>query len=68
MVFVVPAFKEVFTSFGADLPAPTLIVMAISDFFVSYWWRCSADHCRRDQRHHLPLQALGGVPLWLSTG
>ncbi len=38
MVFVVPAFKEVFTSFGADLPAPTLMVMAISDFFVSYWW------------------------------
>jgi len=38
MVFVVPAFKEVFTSFGADLPAPTLIVMAISDFFVKYWW------------------------------
>jgi type IV pilus assembly protein PilC len=38
MVFVVPAFKEVFTSFGADLPAPTLMVMAISDFFVKYWW------------------------------
>lgn len=38
MIFVIPAFKEVFKSFGADLPAPTLIVMAISDFFVSYWW------------------------------
>ena len=38
MIFVIPAFKQVFTSFGADLPAPTLIVMAISDFFVSYWW------------------------------
>lgn len=38
MIFVIPAFKEVFTSFGADLPAPTLIVMAISDFFVAYWW------------------------------
>ncbi|MET0905919.1 MAG: type II secretion system F family protein [Tardiphaga sp.] len=38
MIFVIPAFKEVFTSFGADLPAPTLIVMAISEFFVSYWW------------------------------
>lgn len=38
MIFVIPAFKEVFTSFGADLPAPTLIVMAISDFFVEYWW------------------------------
>ena len=38
MIFVIPAFKEVFKSFGADLPAPTLIVMAISDFFVEYWW------------------------------
>jgi type IV pilus assembly protein PilC len=38
MIFVIPAFKEVFKSFGADLPAPTLVVMAISDFFVSYWW------------------------------
>lgn len=38
MIFVIPAFKQVFTSFGADLPAPTLIVMAISDFFVEYWY------------------------------
>ncbi|HEY9826237.1 MAG TPA: type II secretion system F family protein [Stenomitos sp.] len=38
MIFVIPAFKEVFQSFGADLPAPTLMVIAISDFFVAYWW------------------------------
>ena len=38
MIFVIPAFKSVFTSFGADLPAPTLIVMAMSDFFVKYWY------------------------------
>ena len=38
MIFVIPAFKEVFKSFGADLPAPTLIVIAISDFFIEYWW------------------------------
>jgi type IV pilus assembly protein PilC len=38
MIFVIPAFKEVFTSFGADLPAPTLAVIALSEFFVSYWW------------------------------
>ena len=38
MIWVVPAFKEVFKSFGADLPAPTLIVMAISDFFVKWWY------------------------------
>jgi type IV pilus assembly protein PilC len=38
MTFVVPSFKTVFTSFGADLPAPTLIVIAISDFFVEFWW------------------------------
>jgi len=38
MIFVIPAFKEVFASFGADLPAPTLLVIAISEFFVAYWW------------------------------
>ncbi|MEZ7911893.1 MAG: type II secretion system F family protein [Propionivibrio sp.] len=38
MIFVIPAFKQVFTGFGADLPAPTLMVMAISDFFVEYWY------------------------------
>ncbi len=38
MLFVVPAFKQLFSSFGADLPTPTLIMMSISDFFVAYWW------------------------------
>jgi type IV pilus assembly protein PilC len=38
MIFVVPSFKEVFTSFGADLPAPTLVVIAMSEFFVKFWW------------------------------
>ena len=38
MLFVIPAFKNVFQSFGADLPTPTLMVIAASDFFVEYWW------------------------------
>lgn len=38
MLFVVPEFKKVFASFGADLPAPTMFVIAISDFFVQYWY------------------------------
>src|ERR1700710_2901373 len=38
MIFVIPAFKEVFTGFGADLPAPTLAVIALSEFFVRYWY------------------------------
>jgi type IV pilus assembly protein PilC len=38
MIFVIPAFKDVFKSFGADLPGPTLIVIAISDWVVNYWW------------------------------
>ena len=38
MIFVIPAFKTLFSGFGADLPGPTLVVMAISDFFVSWWW------------------------------
>jgi type IV pilus assembly protein PilC len=38
MIFVIPAFKELFSGFGADLPAPTVIVMNISDIFVEWWW------------------------------
>ena len=38
MIFVVPQFKSVFSSFGANLPGPTLVVIAMSEFFVAYWW------------------------------
>jgi type IV pilus assembly protein PilC len=38
MIFVIPAFKDVFQSFGADLPAPTLAVIWLSEFFVKWWW------------------------------
>lgn len=38
MIFVIPAFKELFSGFGADLPGPTLLVMNMSDFFVAYWY------------------------------
>ena len=38
MIFVIPAFKQVFSSFGADLPAPTLFVMGVSEIFVKWWW------------------------------
>jgi len=38
MIWVVPAFKQVFSSFGAELPTPTVVVMAISDFVVKWWY------------------------------
>ncbi|MCL2590131.1 MAG: type II secretion system F family protein [Betaproteobacteria bacterium] len=38
MIRVIPTFKEVFASFGVGLPAPTMVVIGISDFFVGYWW------------------------------
>ena len=38
MIFVIPVFKDLFKSFGADLPGPTLVVMAISDWFLASWW------------------------------
>jgi type IV pilus assembly protein PilC len=38
MIFVIPAFKSVFASFGADLPTPTLVIMAISDWTVGNWY------------------------------
>jgi type IV pilus assembly protein PilC len=38
MIFVIPAFKTVFSSFGADLPGPTLFVISMSEIFVQWWW------------------------------
>lgn len=38
MLFVIPAFEDVFKSFGGELPAPTLVVIAMSKFFVQWWW------------------------------
>lgn len=38
MIFVIPSFKTVFSSFGAQLPLPTEVVIAMSDFVVAWWW------------------------------
>ena len=37
MIWVVPSFKSVFESFGAELPLPTLFVIWLSDQFVAWW-------------------------------
>jgi len=38
LIFVVPEFKSLFDSFGADLPAMTLFVIQISEFVQAWWW------------------------------
>ena len=38
MIFVIPQFKDLFSSFGADLPAFTRVVITISDFVAAWWW------------------------------
>lgn len=38
LIFVVPVFQEIFASFGADLPAFTLLVISISEFMQAYWY------------------------------
>lgn len=38
LIFVIPQFKEVFSSFGADLPAFTLWVIGLSEWLQAYWW------------------------------
>jgi len=38
MIFVVPQFKEMFASFGAELPAFTQLVVSISEIVAAYWW------------------------------
>ena len=37
MIWVVPAFRDVFTSFGAELPWATQVVIALSAWLVQYW-------------------------------
>jgi type IV pilus assembly protein PilC len=38
LIFVVPQFQQLFTSFGADLPAFTKLVVNLSDFMRDWWW------------------------------
>ena len=38
MVFVIPAFAEMFSGGGQELPGPTQIVMDVSSFFQNQWW------------------------------
>ena len=38
LIFVVPQFEQLFTSFGADLPAFTRVVVNMSEFMQEYWW------------------------------
>jgi type IV pilus assembly protein PilC len=38
MTFIVPTFKEMFEEFGLPLPAPTLLLIAMSDYIVKYWF------------------------------
>lgn len=38
LLFVIPQFKELFSSFGADLPAFTLMVIGLSDLLKEWWW------------------------------
>ena len=38
LIFVVPQFEEIFAGFGAELPAFTQFILAISDAVVEYWW------------------------------
>ncbi|GHE33149.1 type II secretion system F family protein [Vulcaniibacterium thermophilum] len=38
LIWVVPQFEEVFKGFDADLPAFTKMIIAMSDFMISWWW------------------------------
>jgi len=37
LVFVIPTFKKMFADFGAQLPGPTLVVLAVSEFIRGYY-------------------------------
>jgi len=37
-IFVIPVFAGMFAKFDAELPAMTLFLIGMSDFFVTKWW------------------------------
>src|SRR3954453_14495661 len=38
LVFVIPTFQSMFSSAGLELPLPTRVVIAMSDFLIGFWW------------------------------
>src|SRR5436189_2306635 len=38
LIFIIPTFAKMFTDFGGELPLPTQIVLALSNFLKGYWW------------------------------
>ncbi|MCC6302999.1 MAG: type II secretion system F family protein [Gammaproteobacteria bacterium] len=38
LLFVIPQFQEMFSNFGADLPAMTMFVVNLSKLFQNWWW------------------------------
>ncbi|MBU1702118.1 MAG: type II secretion system F family protein [Candidatus Eisenbacteria bacterium] len=38
LLFIIPTFAKVFTEFGGKLPAPTQVVISMSNFLKGYWW------------------------------
>ncbi|MGC6447644.1 MAG: type II secretion system F family protein, partial [Rubripirellula sp.] len=38
MIFIVPTFEQMFEEFGLTLPAPTLLLIAMSNYIVGYWF------------------------------
>src|SRR3989344_1826243 len=38
LIFIIPKFKEMFSSFGKELPAPTQMLLDLSEFLQVYWY------------------------------
>ncbi len=38
LIFVIPVFAQMFSDFGAKLPAPTQFLIDLSDFMKAWWW------------------------------
>lgn len=56
-LMVIPAFADMFSRFGAELPLPTKILLATSNFFVDYWWLVI----------FMLVSSIGGFVYWVGT-
>jgi len=54
MFFIIPKFKEIFIGFGVALPGPTMLLIFITDWLLSWWYVL-----------FLPLMGTSAFAIWL---
>ena len=61
MIFVIPQFQDLFSGFGADLPALTMVVINMSKWFQANWYFLIGGNYRYCDVSHSSPQSVGEI-------